>query len=99
MINDMKTIILVVGTIILMSCSTINRLESSHYHYYNDTKALIVVAKKGINLTVTSPIGICWYNVQDYNNLFQPKDTIDLRYGQNKWVFENTTKFLNRTKK
>jgi hypothetical protein len=84
-------LLLIISTILLISCGTINHIESSHNHFYYDTKALIVVEKKGIKLTCKSPAGICWYQVKDYCNLFQKNDTIVLI--ENDWVYGNV-KFL-----
>ena len=85
-----KLLLLIAAALLFISCGVVNRLEASHYHFYYNTKALIVIDKKGKKLLCSSPAGIRYYKVRDTNNRFQPGDTIDLRFGRNDWVYANT---------
>jgi hypothetical protein len=93
---ELKLFILfaVIITLILLfaSCGIVNRLESSHNHFYYDTKALIVISRNydSTKLVCKSPAGVKFYQVTDSWHRIK-SDTIVLI--ENDWVYGNV-KFL-----
>jgi hypothetical protein len=93
----MKTLSIILITLLLSSCFVnrfADKMEASHYHLYNDTRALFIVKRDRINLTCVSPTGLKFYAITDYYNRTKDSDTIDLRYGLNNWVWDNI-KFMD----
>jgi hypothetical protein len=85
--------IMILLTVLLFSCGVADKMEASHYHYYNHTPALIVVKREDPFVYCKSPAGIKFYRVRNLYGTFNVNDTIRLLDYDNKWVY-GYTKFI-----
>jgi hypothetical protein len=89
---------IVISVSILCGCGALNsyvdQLEEPAIHYYEHTRAIIVVKKEGNKLYCKSAAGVRFYRVIDNRNRFNVNDTIDLFDRNNEWVLKSTDKFL-----
>lgn len=88
----MKYLLTFIAVAIMQSCYLADKIEASHYHFYDHTKALIVVKRTKHKVYCKSPSGQRFYMVRDIYNRIQ-SDTIVLR--DNKWVYAQT-RFINK---
>lgn len=91
MANKVKMSLLIIAGItivgLLTSCGTIDKIEASHYMFYQHTRALIVVKEHNKKLYCCSPTGISFYRIIDKHNKYGYGDTIDLFDRNNEWVY------------
>jgi hypothetical protein len=91
----MKEFIALTFVILVLSCGAVDNIESSHYHYYYHTPALIVVKRDDPFVYCKSPAGIKFYQVRNLYGSFNENDTIRLMDPENSWVF-GYTKFIKK---
>lgn len=92
--NMMKKLLTYLSVLFVLSwsCAMADKLEASHYHFYDRTKALIVVKRKRNRVYCRSAAGQQYYVICDVHHRIQ-SDTIILR--DNKWVYAQT-RFINK---